>query len=419
MDIAWHIHFAEVFISSRRHRQVDRNIADIGNLQITTFEPGGFDIVLANPPYGLVNKRQNKQVGYSIHPKILEALKTSREFKSILKGMTNIFSLFIRRSFSLLAPKGLFVEIFPLSFTCDLSFANLRKYILGEQNILRIDAFPERDDPKRRVFESAKMSVCIIVAQRDHMNIPFPLRVHSVPFVDNTEAAIIHTSDIDLLDSNSSIPLVSQSDISRLKNIYSCSIRLGQIARCCTGEVDLTLCKRYIRKDSRYSTMYKGAIIDRYRIKETMSQGEIEYLDSENFLNAKGKRKDSAAWHHKQTRIVLQGITGVNERIRLKMTLIQPNVFLANSANYILLNHDNIADCHYILGVLNSHFVNYVFKCFSTNSNVNGYEVDNLPIPNASDKDKQQITCLVKKCLDANGIGCETWEKEIDDIVYN
>ena len=68
---------------------------------------------------------------------------------------------------------------------------------------------------------------------------------------------------------------------------------------------------------------------------------------------------------------------------------------------------------------MNSEIANYVFRCFSTNSNVNGYEVDNLPIPKASFQDKEAISKLVQKCLNANGDGCEKWEAKIDRLVYS
>jgi Alw26I/Eco31I/Esp3I family type II restriction m6 adenine DNA methyltransferase len=425
--IAWHIHFAEVFTRGRRVESTfEGQFGFMAEAQrqrvfkITSYEPGGFDIVLANPPYGLLNKKQNKQSGYYINPSILQRIKSSHEFGVIFRGMANVCSLFIRRSFSLLSPGGMFVEIFPLSFTCDLSFSNLRRYILSKQSIFSIDAFPERDDPNRRVFYSAKMSVCILLAKRESpTNNPFILRIHNEPYVAiNNNQAIISPTDINLLDTNSSIPLVKQNDIETLKKIYSHSSRLSNIGKCYTGEVDLTLCRKFIRQEPNYATMHKGAIIDKYRIRESMSQGEIEYLDADAFIRVKGKRKTSSAWHHRKHRIVLQGITGINERVRLKMTLLPPGQFCANSVNYILLNNEDINDYLFLLGVLNSKIANYVFKCFSTNSNVNGYEVDNLPIPKTSNIYKQQIVSLVQKRLDAKGIGCELLEKEIDQMVY-
>ncbi len=40
-----------------------------------------------------------------------------------------------------------------------------------------------------------------------------------------------------------------------------------------------------------------------------------------------------------------------------------------------------------------------------------------LPVPNASDADRAAIAALVQKCLDVKGVGCEEWEREIDERV--
>ncbi len=43
--------------------------------------------------------------------------------------------------------------------------------------------------------------------------------------------------------------------------------------------------------------------------------------------------------------------------------------------------------------------------------------MNKIPIPIASDSEKEAISKLVQKCLDAQGVDCEAWEKEIDDRV--
>lgn len=40
-----------------------------------------------------------------------------------------------------------------------------------------------------------------------------------------------------------------------------------------------------------------------------------------------------------------------------------------------------------------------------------------IPIPKASEIERKAISKLVQKCLDAKGVGCEAWEREIDEIV--
>lgn len=43
--------------------------------------------------------------------------------------------------------------------------------------------------------------------------------------------------------------------------------------------------------------------------------------------------------------------------------------------------------------------------------------MEKLPIPNAPATERAVISRLVEKCLDAKGVGCEKWEKEINERV--
>ena len=69
------------------------------------------------------------------------------------------------------------------------------------------------------------------------------------------------------------------------------------------------------------------------------------------------------------------------------MALIPKGTFLANSVNYILMP-EGLKQNKVALLQLNSELHNYIFRLTSTNSNVNGYEVNNLPIiPNPNSPD--------------------------------
>ncbi|MCZ8240304.1 MAG: hypothetical protein O9323_00595 [Microcystis sp. LE19-131.1A] len=76
----------------------------------------------------------------------------------------------------------------------------------------------------------------------------------------------------------------------------------------------------------------------------------------------------------------------------------------------------------YLLGVLNS---SSVYKYFlEIGAQVRGsylrfkrQYVAKIPIPPASESEKEPIIKLVQKCLDAKGVNCEEWEKEIDERV--
>ena len=336
--------------------------------------------------------------------------------------MLNIFRLFIVKSVRILKDDGVFCQIFPLAFAADVSAADLRIYILQSLKLLMVEAFPERDDPKRRVFEAAKMSVCITLLRKTcDTQCKFSVRINTDRYVDDArEPTVLSSGTIALFDpKNFTIPLMTQADVDVIRKVYDRSVRLSSIAHCYTGEIDMTLGKKYFTTDSRHAILLKGAIIDRYLTRSKMSQGEIVYLDAQRYLkdNSGGR-----ASHHNATRIVMQGITGINESVRLKMTLAQ-NVFCANSVNYLIIREPHVNE-RFLLGFLNSRLANYVFKKFSTNSNVNGYEVDNLPFPQEiPPKSDQRCIALVNRILgekhrDANA-DTTAMEREIDRLVYS
>lgn len=374
----------------------------------------GFDIIVGNPPYGIINKKQNKGESIIVSDDIYKYYKTSCLYLSAQGGMLNIYRLFIIRSIDLLAVNGVFSEIFPLAFACDIGTKKLRQFIFKSTTIISFEAFPERDNPKLRVFENAKISVCILTLyNRISDNSNFCLRINNNRYVDTTkECTYISYTDICKIDDKYiTIPLAETQDAKLLMKIYRNSYKFRDFGKCNTGEIDMTLCKSSFTKDRENLPMLRGANINRYIIKEDMSQGETYYIDKSILLSI--KNISDTIFHSE--RIVMQGITGVNERIRLKMSLCK-NIYCANSVNYCTFKE--AVDIKYFLALFNSKLMNYVFKQFSTNSNVNGYEVDNLPIvisnSNRIGELAEQVYFGKVKCADTSFL-----EKRIDILVYH
>lgn len=321
-------------------------------------EKQGFDIVIGNPPYGLINKKQNQNTSISANKYEIEVYKKKNIYKPAKGGIINIFRLFVCKSFDLLKDNGHLSLIFPMAFMCDLSAKSLREYILNNNKIDYIEAFPERDDENKRVFRSAKMSVCILGASKTHVdgNTKFPMRISRNPFVDLTaDIAYISKNDIIKIDEKSlTIPIVSPKEFSILIKICDGGKRLKSYSKCYTGEIDLSLNKKYIRLDSKYATMVRGAQIQKFYVTNEISQGDIYYLDEEAYLSENNAKKSH---HHEIPRIVMQGITGVNEKDRLKMTILKAGVYCANSVNYILIKER----IYYFLGICNSKVLNWFF----------------------------------------------------------
>lgn len=149
-----------------------------------------------------------------------------------------------------------------------------------------------------------------------------------------------------------------------------------------------------------------------------MSKGEIEYLD-ETLYSAENSGEKTL--HHNYERIAMQGMTGANDKIRIIMSIVPAGYYLANSCNYLLPNEEFPAK--YLLGLLNSKLINWFFRKFSTNSNVNGYEVEQFPIPSCTNDSKQRITDLVDVILNKKKqrtqADTSAEEQQIDHLVYH
>ena len=375
----------------------------------------GFDIVIGNPPYGILNKKQNKSESIVVTDEELEYFKTSQYYKPATGGMLNIFRLFIFKSIHLLKQGGICSEIFPLAFIGDLSIRNLRKYILDNCQIQFIEAFPERDDPNKRVFEAVKMSVCILNFRFSKTCEPFYLRINNDRSINQlAEKNYLSVDSIKVLDPfNWTFPLTSRNATKLLLKIFQNSDRFSKMGKCNTGEIDMTFCKDAFSNNNKDAVLLKGAIVDRYLLRTKMSQGEIVFIDEK--ILAKIKNINHSI--KESERIVLQGITGVNESTRLKMMIVK-EAYCANSLNY-LTTTKNI-NRKYLLAIFNSKLLNFVFSKFSTNSNVNGYEVDNLPINYNNDEFSKSLSSLVSMVLILKNQNKDSsfFERLIDSLVY-
>lgn len=372
------------------------------------FEKGGFDIVIGNPPYFVY---QENHVGE------IKELRGVNDYKIAFGGKLNAYKLFIANALNILCnTDGVMCVICQNSLLADRQATNLRKFILEQNQFISIDSYPERDSKKKRVFESVKMSVCIPIVRKRKGNGYFKVYIWD----DKNKTTGLKTRYN--LDEIKSMDVLEYA-IPRLKSefipIVIKVINHREIGlKCYEGELNMTFHKKYFTTDIVNPKILKGAAIQRYYFTLHMSQGEIEYLDEKKYMTEFGKSDKSK--HHNHIRIAMQGMTGANDKNRIVMSIVPQGYYLANSCNYIFAP-DNI-DIYALLGLLNSKLINWFFRCFSTNSNVNGYEIDNLPIPDIS-KDIQTklrdlVLTIMKKKNSNIYSDTQNEESRIDDIVY-
>ena len=371
----------------------------------------GFDGIIGNPPWGLINKKQNQTISITAPEDQLEYYKGLDEYKYAKGGSINIYKLFICLSRRILKKNGICSMIVPMAFLTDLHLTGIRKFLLNEVSLQFIEAFPERDNVKKRVFDTAKMSVGIFqyTNQKPLKNNSFYFRINDDKYVNEFYKKNVFENkmlkDIPYLV----IPLVNEEELKIIDKIKRNSKKLSNYSKCYTGEIDLSLQKGYISKDSSNPVLLRGVQIQKYDIIDNISQGELIYILKDKYISTNASEKSR---HFLMKRIGMQGITGIGEKNRLKMALIEKSMFCANSVNYLIPNEKDI---YWLLALLNSKLINWYFKKFSTNSNVNGYEIDELPIKideNARIKLNEYAKQLILNPKNKN------IEEKIDEIVY-
>lgn len=249
----------------------------------------GFDCIIGNPPYGLLNKKQNQNTSISVAPELLDYYKTSKVYEWAKGGVLNIYRMFICRCFSLLKNDGHCCLIFPLAFMGDASNSKIRQFVMENTQVDFIEAFPERDIESKRVFKEVKMSVCILGAtkRKKPSSYKFSVRIHRDKYVDdNNETMFISYDEIKTIDNKYlSIPLIRQHELSIFLKMTNECKRMSEISKCYTGEVDISLHSEFITNSSSDHSMLRGAQVQKYYITNDISQGDILFLKADGYLD--------------------------------------------------------------------------------------------------------------------------------------
>lgn len=220
-------------------------------------------------------------------------------------------------------------------------------------------------------------------------------------FTDEHKNCTIKYIELKQIDENNlPIPLIDKKDWSLLTKLHSINnvISLGKlksdfIVR--RGEINQTVYRKYIQKASTNAErLIKGVQIGQYRFKRKLSQGEVEWFNEKQFLKENNSKEIV-----NNERIATQRITGVDERLRIVATIVQPKAYFADSTNSLHLNKDSKYNLRYLLALLNSKLFQWRFKLTSTNNNVGTNELEALPIKGINlinSKDKPSYEDLTK-----------------------
>jgi len=369
-------------------------------------EKGGFDVVIANPPYEQLRDLSDLlQIMY----------KETKYYKYAKGGRLNLFQFFIPLFSDIARINAIICAITQNSLLCEDTAKNNRKFIFNNTQIIKFDSFPERDDIYKRVFFSVKMSVCISLLKNNISDdYSFSLNIWKERDMENKRVLNVDKNTIvTLFPEKYIVPITDNSSFDLLKRIRLNDNSFFVSAN--AGEIDMTKYKPYYSMNNSGKRILTGAQVLRYTTTTNPSQGSVIYLDN-SFFNSLTFRRNTI----NKKRIVMQRITGVDSNRRLIMTIIDKGLLCANSTNYIWKNFE--LSLEYVLGLFNSTFINYYFKMTSTNTNITTNEINSIPIPLNNGQEYQQISSLVDQILTikkANPQANTTaLEAEIDSLVY-
>ncbi|GAA7153808.1 class I SAM-dependent DNA methyltransferase [Helicobacter pylori] len=362
----------------------------------------GFDCIIGNPPYMQVKKGLYSSIFYPFS-----------EGKDI--GKQNTYKVFIELGFNLTKQKGLISLITQSSIMCDCSAQFTRELLL---KYCQIHYFVEFNK-KQKLFSNVIQGVCILEFLKDRPNKEHAFKIA----INNTQIQMnqiqyeqIKQDEILKFFPLYEIPLIKSGEMEIVRKIKTDKISLRDLLeKSLQGNINTIHLKDIQDQKETNGRIYKGANCHRY------------FLDMQ-YLFAKDNQITQQIFekNYYQNIIVTQNITGTSDAYRIHANLIE-----VKDQEMLFLDTCNLSYCKerehakFLVGLLNSRLLDWLFRKTSTNNHVNLYELETLPIPQITKSNQptaDKIIALVDKILKvkeknpkANTLDLE---KEIDALVY-
>ncbi|GAA8721909.1 class I SAM-dependent DNA methyltransferase [Helicobacter pylori] len=362
----------------------------------------GFDCIIGNPPYMQVKKGLYSSIFYPFS-----------EGKDI--GKQNTYKVFVELGFNLTKQKGLISLITQSSIMCDCSAQFTRELLL---KYCQIHYFVEFNK-KQKLFSNVIQGVCILEFLKDRPNKEHAFKIA----INNTQIQMsqiqyeqIKQDEILKFFPLYEIPLIKSGEMEIVRKIKTDKILFRDLLeKSLQGNINTIHLKDIQDQKETNGRIYKGANCHRY------------FLDTQ-YLFAKDNQITQQIFekNYYQNIIVTQNITGTSDPYRIHANLIE-----IKNQEMLFLNTCNLSYCKeqehakFLVGLLNSRLLDWLFRKTSINNHVNLYELETLPIPQITKSNKptaDKIIALVDKILKAKAkdpkANTQELEKEIDALVY-
>lgn len=374
----------------------------------------GFDIVIGNPPY--IDSETMTRVMPEMREKYTEIFETA-------KGNWDIYVLFFELALKNQRQGGTTAFIVPNKIV-SIGYAEaIRDYIAKNADFISL-----RDYSRVSVFDASVYPCTLIFSKTKVKNIEIAKMVE----IDEIGYKNILTNELFYSQNNWNGWLGTPDEVSLLTKLIEKS--------------------KYVVKD-KYTVSAAATVNEAYQVKEILDDNSYS-KETFKLINSGTIDRYSSLWGIKDTKYIKGSYKTpvVNKRtlknilpkryelaeteklIVASMTKIlevfyDEGVYLAGKSTTCILKNTNEYNLKLLIGILNSKLESFwLIRKYNSQAmsgeaiNVSTPVVENLPLPDLSENDKQDIINLVNKILAAKKVDSSAdtieWEKQIDQKVY-
>lgn len=423
----WPVEFAEVFID------------------------GGFDIVIANPPY--------------VRQELIKDIKASLKqvFPETFNGTADLYTYFYTRAVQILRANGMIVFISSNKWFRANYGANLRRFLAEQTDVWSITDFGElpvfqtaatfpmifvarkgEDDQQPTIFTQVKTlgdpypDVAAVIAEHGQKLPEDAIRGETWTLSDRATAIRLRTMEQagktlgEYVGGKLYRGVLTGFNTAFVINDETRAALIAQDAN--SAEIIKPLAvgddvrKWRIEGQNRWLIFTRRGIhINAYpAIKAHLQQWQDDLTPRKTSEESRGRKPGSYKWYEIQDDIAYFAefdkpkIVFPDIAKESRFTFDTNGIYFSNTIYFIPV------DDLYLLGLLNSNILWQYYRERMTvmgDANKGGrlrffrQFVEQIPIPSASSAERNIIAALVQKCLNKQGIGCEAEEREIDERV--